>query len=269
MAVLEIKDAWFEAGSKAIIRGVSLSPTPGSFLVLIGPNGSGKTTILRLFAGLLTPTRGAAYLEGRKLCDWSRQEVARRVAVVPQDTHLDFAFTVRDIVAMGRYAHLGRFRSESARDCAIIEQAMVQSDILHLRERLVTELSGGERQRVLIARSLATEAPTILLDEPTASLDVAHALETYQLCRRLTEGGKTIVMAIHDLNAAARYADEVAVIRAGECVAHGQPEEVMNERLLAEVFGVQVEMYRSRGGWVSFVFHLGPAATEVSAYLRR
>jgi iron complex transport system ATP-binding protein len=268
MAVLELNDVWFEVNGKAIVREVSLSPPPGSFLALIGPNGSGKTTVLRLLAGLLSPTRGTASLEGRDMRQWSRREIARRVAVVPQDTHLDFAFTVRDIVAMGRHAHLGRFQPEGAHDRAVIDQAMAQTDILDLRARLVTELSGGERQRVLIARSLATEAPTILLDEPTASLDVAHALETYELCRRLAREGKTIVMAVHDLNAAARYADRVAVMQGGRCVAQGRPEEVMNERLLAEVFGVQVEMYRSRGGWMSFVFHLGPVATEVAEYPR-
>lgn len=267
MALLELDDVWFEVGGKAIVREVSLAPTAGSFLALIGPNGSGKTTVLRLLAGLLSPTRGTAYLEGRDLRRWSRREAARRVAVVPQDTHLDFAFTVRDIVAMGRHAHLGRFQPEGAHDRTVIEQAMARADVLDLRERPVTELSGGERQRVLIARSLATEAPAILLDEPTASLDVAHALETYELCRKLAQEGKTIVMAVHDLNAAARYADRVAVMQDGRCVAQGQPEDVMNEHLLAKVFGVQVETHRSRGGWMSFVFHLGSVA-EMSEYPR-
>lgn len=260
MAFLELDKAWFEVGATAIARDVSLAPAPGRFLALIGPNGSGKTTVLRLLAGLLAPTRGAARLEGRDLRRWSRREVARRVAVVPQDTHLDFAFTVRDVVAMGRHAHLGRFQPEGAHDRAVIEQAMARADVLHLRERLVTELSGGERQRVLIARSLATEAPAILLDEPTANLDVAHALETYELCRALANEGKTIVTAVHDLNAAARYADHVAVMQAGRCVAQGGPAEVLNERLLAEVFGVAAEAFRSRAGWMAFVFHRNGAA---------
>ncbi|MCS7078771.1 MAG: ABC transporter ATP-binding protein [Chloracidobacterium sp.] len=262
MAFLELDKAWFEVGGAAIAREVSLAPPPGRFLALIGPNGSGKTTVLRLLAGLLAPTRGAARLEGRDLRRWSRRDIARRIAVVPQDTHLEFAFTVRDIVAMGRHAHLGRFQPEGAHDRAVIEQAMMRADVLHLRARLVTELSGGERQRVLIARSLATEAPAILLDEPTASLDVAHALETYELCRALADEGKTIVMAVHDLNAAARYADQVAVMQSGRCVARGAPSDVLHERLLAEVFGVEVEVFHSRGGWPTFVFHRSGVAVD-------
>ncbi|OYT71864.1 MAG: cobalamin ABC transporter ATP-binding protein [Chloracidobacterium sp. CP2_5A] len=255
MALLELDKAWLEIGGKAIARDVSLSPAPGRFLALVGPNGSGKTTVLRLLAGLLAPTRGAARLEGRDLRRWSRREVARRVAVVPQDTHLDFAFTVREIVAMGRHAHLGRFQPEGAHDRAVIEQAMARADVFHLQRRLVTELSGGERQRVLIARSLATEALAIVLDEPTASLDVAHALEAYELCRALANEGKTIVMALHDLNAAARYADQVAVMQSGQCVAQGSPSEALSERLLGDVFGVEAEAFRSRAGWMAFVFH--------------
>ncbi len=262
MAFLELDKAWFEVGEAAIARDVSLVPAPGRFLALIGPNGSGKTTVLRLLAGLLVPTRGAARLEGRDLRRWPRREVARRVAVVPQNTHLDFAFTVRDIVAMGRHAHLGRFQPEGARDRAVIEEAMRRADVWRLRERLVTELSGGERQRVFIARSLATEAPAILLDEPTASLDVAHALETYELCRALATEGKTIVMAVHDLNAAARYADQVAVMQAGQCVAQGCPADVLNAHLLAEVFGVEAEVFHSREGWSAFVFHRAGVAAR-------
>ncbi|MFQ3580559.1 MAG: ABC transporter ATP-binding protein [Chloracidobacterium sp.] len=253
--MLELDRVWFEVDRVTIVRDIALSPARGTFLALVGPNGSGKTTVLRLLAGLLRPTRGVARLDGRSLAQWSRRAVARQVAVVPQNTHLDFAFTVRDIVAMGRHAHLGRFQPEGPHDRSVIEMALARADLLHLKARLVTGLSGGERQRVLLARSLATEAPIILLDEPTASLDVAHALDTYALCRRLADEGKTIVMAVHDLNAAARYADQVAVLRNGECVAQGATGEVLEPTLLADVFGVEVEVLRSRAGQLNFVFH--------------
>ena len=168
-AGLRIDDRW-------LVRRVSIALAPGRFTVLIGPNGSGKSTVLRLLAGLWTPTEGRAELDGRPLASLPRRDLARRVAMVPQDTHLAFAFTVREAVDMGRHAHVARFARESTRDRDAVQQAMTRADVAHLAERLVTELSGGERQRVLIARCLATEADTILLDEPLANLDIAHAL---------------------------------------------------------------------------------------------
>ena len=179
----------------------------GQFVAMAGPNGSGKTTVLGCSPACWTPAEGAASLEGRALTSLPRRAIARAVTIVPQDTHVAFAFTVRDVVAMGRHAHVGRFERERPVDRRAIEAALARADVTHLADRSVNELSGGERQRVLIARSLATEAAHILLDEPIANLDVAHALAVLQLCRQLADEGRAVAMALHDLNAAMRFAD--------------------------------------------------------------
>ncbi|MEJ7710913.1 MAG: ABC transporter ATP-binding protein, partial [Pyrinomonadaceae bacterium] len=161
---------------------------PGQLTALVGPNGSGKTTLLRLLAGLWQPSQGRATLDDEDLRKLSRRVIAQRVSFVPQDTHLSFDFTVRETIAMGRHPYLGRFESEGARDREAISDAMERSDVAHLAHRLVTELSGGERQRVVIARSLATRAGAILLDEPTANLDVAHSARCARLVRKACGG---------------------------------------------------------------------------------
>lgn len=162
---LELQNAGLEIDGRRIVRGVSLELRGGGLLALIGPNGSGKSTLLRLLGGLWQPSEGAALLDGQSLKALPRRAIARSIAYTPQDWRLDFSFTVREIVMMGRHPHLGRFQPEAEPDRAAAGEAMRRADVLHLAERFVTELSGGERQRVLIARSLATEAPIILLEE--------------------------------------------------------------------------------------------------------
>lgn len=252
--ILELQGAGVEVDGRWLVRNATLALTPGHLTALVGPNGSGKTTLLRLLAGLWRPMEGRALLDGQDLSAIRRQELARRVAFTPQDTHLEFAFTVRDVVSMGRHPHLGRFQREGERDARAIEEAMTRADVGHLAERFVTELSGGERQRVVIARSLATQADAILLDEPTANLDIAHALDVLDLCRRLADDGKTIAFAIHDLNLAARYSTEVALVCAGSIVATGAPEEVLSDAGILDVFGVRAERARAPAGEIVFFF---------------
>jgi iron complex transport system ATP-binding protein len=252
---LELQNAGIEIDRRWLVRGVSLSLRGGRLLALIGPNGSGKSTLLRLLGGLWRVSEGAALLGGQPLARLPRRVIARRIAYIPQDTHLDFAFTVREIVLTGRHPHLGRFEVAGARDHAAVEEAMRRADVLHLAERLVTELSGGERQRVLIARGLATEADILLLDEPTANLDVAHALDVLGLCRELASEGKTIVAALHDLNLAARFADEIALLERGRVVAHGTADSVLQNELLNRVFGVCTDQVQSADGKPVFIFY--------------
>jgi iron complex transport system ATP-binding protein len=237
-----------------LVRHVSLELLPGRLTALAGPNGSGKSTLLRLVSGLWTPTEGTVELDGRPLRSYTRRDLARRIAIVPQDTHLAFAFTVRETVAMGRHAHLSRFAREGPSDRQAIDEAMARADIADLADRLVTELSGGERQRVLIARSLATEAETILLDEPTANLDIAHALDVLTLCRKLADEGRAIVVALHDLNAAATYATHAVLMKAGAVSATGAARELLGPAAIRDVFGVDVEEVRSSNGHTLFAF---------------
>jgi iron complex transport system ATP-binding protein len=208
-----------------------------------------------LLGGLWRASEGAVTLDGRNLKSLPRRAIARRLAYTPQDTRLDFAFTVSEVVMMGRHPHLGRFEIERERDRSAVNNAMRRADVAQLAGRLVTELSGGERQRVLLARSLATEASILLLDEPTASLDIAHALDVLSLCRELAEEGKAIAMAIHDLNLAARFADRVALLDEGRLIACGGADEVLRVESLNRVFGVSADRLFTSDGKLVFVFH--------------
>jgi cobalamin transport system ATP-binding protein len=266
---LELHNTGIEIDGRWLLRGVSLGLSGGSLLALIGPNGSGKSTLLRLLGGLWRPSEGAVLLGGHNLSALPRRTVARRIAYTPQDTHLDFAFTVREIVLTGRHPHLGRFEVAGARDHAAVNEAMRRADVLHLSDRLVTELSGGERQRVIIARGLATEADLLLLDEPTANLDVAHALDVLSLCRELTRDGKTIVLALHELNLAARFADEIALLSSGQVIAHGAPDAVLQNELLNRVFGVCTDQVWSADGKPVFIFYRLDEGTSSTNTLER
>ena len=223
-----------------LVRGATVRVEPGRLVALLGPNGSGKSTLLRLLAGVWAPTEGTVTLDGQPLARVPRRSLARVVALVPQDTHIAFAFSVREIVAMGRHAHLGRFERERPADREAITQAMERADVTGIAGRDATELSGGERQRVLIARSLATEARHLLLDEPTASLDVAHALDVLALCRRLADDGHAVAVALHDLNLARRFATDAVLLREGAVVASGPIERVLTPAAVGDVFGVAV-----------------------------
>jgi iron complex transport system ATP-binding protein len=246
-AGLQIDDRW-------LVRHVSVALPRGRFTVLIGPNGSGKSTVLRLLAGLWTPSEGRAELDGRPLATLPRRDLARRVAVVPQDTHLGFAFTVRETVAMGRHAHVPRFARESATDREAVSHAMARADVAQLADRFVTELSGGERQRVLIARCLATEADTILLDEPLANLDIAHALDVLLLCRALADEGRTVALALHDLNAATAYATDAVLLKSGTLVGAGPAKELLTPDAIRAVFDVDVTEVPAPDGRTLFTF---------------
>jgi iron complex transport system ATP-binding protein len=239
---------------RTILDGISLSLVPGEFCALIGPNGSGKSTLLRLLAGLWVAQEGAVMLDGVRVDRVQRMELARRVSLVPQDTRIDFGYTVEEIVATGRYPHRGRFDRETATDRRSVDEAMRRCDVAHLRRRFVTTLSGGERQRVLIARSLATDAQYLLLDEPTANLDVEHSIGVLDLCRSLADSGRAIVLATHDLTAAASWTHSVAVVSAGRLVANGPCDEVLTPGVVEQVFGVQAELLRTGSGTPVFSF---------------
>ena len=245
----------FQRANRWILRDVCLELQPGKVTALVGPNGSGKSTLLRCMAGLWRPNTGQVTLGGRELSGLRRPEIARQVTYVPQETRLEFEFTVREIVLMGRYAHRGRFDRETAEDREAAEQALRRADVIQIAERSVTQLSGGERQRVLIARSLATRANILLLDEPTANLDVDHGLDVLGLCRSLADDGHAVAIATHDLNAVSRFVDQVGLIDAGRLIAVGSPSSVLTAENLERAFHVRSETLIGADGTPFLLFH--------------
>jgi iron complex transport system ATP-binding protein len=226
----------YPGGERPAVAEVSLDLPDGSFTALLGPNGSGKSTLLRLLLGTLQPGSGTVEYGGRKLTDWSRAELAREIGVVPQGEEIAFPMTVREMVAMGRYPHLGPWRRESAQDRDAVDRAMKLCDVLSMRDRAISTLSGGERQRARIARALAQQPRVLALDEPTVALDVSHEMSIFELVRALGTSGVTVLLATHNLNLAARYAERLILMDAGRVVAHGEPPAVLERSLLERVY---------------------------------
>lgn len=227
-----------------LLNEVSLTLQTGELVGIIGPNGAGKTTLLAIMGGLLEPSAGSVYLHQVPLSSLDRRQIARQIAFVPQSIPVgDFRFSARDTVLMGRYSHRERFASETADDRAVAMVAMHQAKVSHFADRSVTELSGGERQRVAIARALAQQPRLLLLDEPTASLDLSHQLHVLQLIRRLvTEHQLAAVTAIHDLTLASRFCDRIILLEQGRVVTEGSPSSVLTPDRLAAVFRVLADV---------------------------
>ncbi len=224
-----------------VLEDLCFAVEAGSFFIIIGPNGSGKTTLVKAVAGLLRPDGGRIDVLGRPLASYSRRAVARRIAYVSQQTSVDFPFRVTDAVLMGRAPHLGTFGIESARDRELAGQAMAFTEVEHLAGRRIDQLSGGERQRALIARAICQEPEIILLDEPTAALDIAHQLRMMDLMEKMKHEKKvTVVMVSHDINLAAMYADQLMLIHKGGLVKCGSPGEVLSYDTLEAVYGCRL-----------------------------
>ncbi len=234
----------FSRNGKPILKEIDLQIKRGELIGLIGPNGVGKSTLLKLMMKIWTPTGGSIVLNQQKLEGWTQKMLARQVAYLPQNPVFESAFTCKEMVMMGRYPHLNRFQAESAEDDLIVREAMAQTETAHLLNRLITELSGGERQRVLMARTLAQEAQIILLDEPTANLDPHYQLDLLNLIESLIEKGFTVMMAIHDLGLAARYAHRLVLLHQGKIVSDGHPEAVLTHDHLQSVYGIEAEVSR-------------------------
>jgi iron complex transport system ATP-binding protein len=230
----------FSYGREPVLTDVSLTLQAGEMLGVIGPNGSGKSTLLRLLSGVLQADAGEVRVQGRPLGTYSRRALGQTIAVVPQDTLIEFPFSVTEVVLMGRSPHLGGFAFEGDRDLEVAKSAMQCTGVLALADRSIHELSGGERQRVILARALAQEAPILLLDEPGAFLDIRHAVEIYDLLHDLQQEGKSIITVLHDLNLAALYCDRVALLNAGRLYRLGTPAEVITYAALTEVYETEV-----------------------------
>jgi iron complex transport system ATP-binding protein len=268
--MLQAADVWFEyEAAVPVLRGISLAVARGAIVGILGPNGSGKTTLLRLLAGTRHPQRGTITLNGAPLGGFSRAALARRMAVVPQETHLAFDYTVAEVAMMGRYPHLGAFEIEGPTDIDIVDEALESTGTLPLKHRSFATLSGGEKQRVVIAAALAqifrrspsgetsadhrsrgeggraeeTHGGFLLLDEPTASLDLAYQLEIAALLKRLRDERQvSIVISTHDLALAATLCERIALIRAGEIVAAGPTAEALTRERIRQVYGVEADI---------------------------
>lgn len=243
--MLSVDDLTVERGGATVLAGISLALQPGEVLGVLGPNGAGKSTLLGALCGELAPARGEVWLDRWRLRDWPGGERARRLAVLPQSSTLNFAFRVYQVVAMGRLPHA------SGRTCdeQIVRAALQAADALHLAERSYLALSGGERQRVHLARVLAQLWPggagqVLLLDEPTSMLDPLHQHTTLQAVRAFAEQGAAVLVILHDLNLAARYCDRLLLLERGRPHALGSPEQVLQAEPLQAVFGLEVLVQR-------------------------
>jgi iron complex transport system ATP-binding protein len=237
-ALLRARSTSVRLGGNLVVEQVDVTLHAGELVALVGPNGAGKTTLIRALAGLL-PADGEIVLGGRRLPAMSNRERARAVAYLPQGHVFHWPMQVAAIVALGRHPHMDPFSTPSPQDRAAVRQAMERTAITLFAQRSVTTLSGGERARVALARALATEAPVLLADEPTASLDPRHQLIVMELLRHAAHDGGAVLAILHDLTLAARFADRVLVMDGGRIVADGAPAEALSPDRVAQVFGVE------------------------------
>jgi iron complex transport system ATP-binding protein len=226
-------------GPCEVLRDISVTLREGEIIALLGPNGSGKTTLIKVLNGTLPPAAGQILLHEQPLGSYSRRQIARRIAVVAQENETKFPVTVLEFVLSGRFARGTAFGWESAEDIAVADKALRECDLADLGSRLMNELSGGERQRVVLARAIAAEAKVLMLDEPTANLDLAHQALMFRLVReRCDREGYAAIVITHDLNLAAAFANKVLMLRTGRIFAAGPPDEVLTESNIRAVFGV-------------------------------
>ena len=245
----------FAYDSRPVLEDLTLRVESGDFVGIIGPNGAGKTTLVRLLAGLLSPCRGAVHLHGTDLASLRRQEAARAMAFVPQETVTAFPFRVREAVALGRYPHRGSFAFESDRDESVIQDAMAATATADLADRFLHELSGGERQRVLLARALAQQPEILLLDEPTSHLDLNHQARFLDLIdSSCADGRRTVVFVSHDLNLIAHRARRLILLSGGQIVADGLPHAVLTVEHLTPAYGRAVRLIADPETGIPFVF---------------
>lgn len=243
--MIELKDITVSIGKRDLVQSISLQIVPGKVTVMLGPNGAGKSTLLRALTGEHTPASGSISIDDRALAEWPAQTIAQCRAVVEQHSKLSFSFPVLEVVLMGRTPHLKA--GETRRDVDIAWAAMEKTGVTHLADQSYTTLSGGERQRVDLARALAqiweqseNHNRYLFLDEPTASLDIAHQHETLKLARDIAAQNVGVFVVLHDLNLAAQYADHVVILRGGCCLANGQPAEVLTSEIIENAFSVSV-----------------------------
>ena len=243
MTSLQISQVYFSYLNGLVLHDINLSIRTGEMIGLLGPNGSGKTTLIKLASGILKPKQGEIRLNGSVLSQLSRKSVARSLAVVPQQFHIPFAFTVGEVVMLGRIPFLKAFAEESKADKQFVSNAMALVGISELKERRFDELSGGERQKVILAMALVQQPRLLLLDEPIVHLDITHQVEILELVKGFNvEQGLTVIGAMHDLNLAALYFDRLVLLKGGKVWADGTPAQVLTEDIIRDVFSASVRV---------------------------
>lgn len=245
---LSLRGIHVALGERPVLRGVDLEVAPSEVVALVGPNGAGKTTLLRVASRVLVPDAGEVLFEGRALDRWGRRALSRAVAVVPQDTGMPFPFRAGELVVMGRAPHQPLLGFDRQEDVDHAGRALERLGIAHFADRSVFELSGGERQLVAFARALAQDPKLLLLDEPTAFLDLRHRVRVLRVVREFAEQGRSALVVSHDLNLAARACDRLVVLQEGVIVASGPPEEVMTAELLSRVYGTEADILMAPDG---------------------
>ncbi len=238
--LLEVQGLCVDYGARRALDQVSLTLAPGDVVGLLGPNGAGKSTLVRAVSGVLADYRGSVKVVGDELRALPRKELARRIAVVPQEPRFEFPFSALEVVLMGRHPHLSGLAFESARDVELARQALARCGALHLAGRAIDELSAGERQRIVFARALAQQAPILLLDEPASFLDLRFQVELFDRVRELAAEGCGVVAVLHDLNLAAEYCDRAVLLQGGRVIAAGPTAEVLTYRHLTAVYETEI-----------------------------
>jgi iron complex transport system ATP-binding protein len=264
MKAIQASNITFTYAKRPVVKGVSLDIEKGEFVSILGPNGSGKSTLLKTLSHVYVPDSGEILLDGKPIETYKRREIARRISMVPQDTAMDFEFTVEEVVLMGRHPFMGRFKKESAMDLDLAYEAMERTNTLEIKDRLITEISGGERQRVFIAKALAQNTSIMLLDEPTSHLDINHQIEVLELLKRLnSEKELAIVLVIHDINLAARYSDRILIMKDGEIIAQGRPEDAITPENIDKTYGMSVAVEKNR-----YTDHISVTPLEIRRRLK-
>ncbi len=248
MKIVEIHSLRVSFAEQTILRDLNFTISRGEVLTILGANGCGKSTLLRTLSGMLVGDRGEVLLEGKPVGSYAQQELARKLAFLPQTTEVPTDLMVEEWVHCGRYPYQKWWKPASEEDHQVVQQCLQDMRVEHLRHRQVRSLSGGERQRVRIAMALAQEPELLVLDEPTTYLDLCHQLEVMELLRRINRlQAITVVMVLHDINHAARYSDRLLVIHQGNLYAHGTPEEVVTKQMMQDVYSIQAEIVDRQG----------------------
>ncbi len=238
--IFRIEDVSFSYNGRNVLDGISLTLARGSFNTIVGPNASGKTTLLKLMQRILSAKHGVVMLNDFDIRHYRHKDIAKIIGSVPQSTGIESDFTVYDIVLMGRYPHQSRFQDESKEDAEVVRRSMEAAEVWHLKDKHVNRLSGGESQRVVVARALAQEPEVLLLDEPTSHLDIHHQIELLSMVRFLSqEHGLTVVTVLHELNFALHYSDTIILLHQGRIYAQGVPQQVLTEAVIKEVYGIE------------------------------
>lgn len=243
MAIMEAKDVSVSVRGRSILTTCSLTVDKGEFIGIIGPNGSGKTTFLKSLRGIQPIRRGQIFLYDRPLTQITDKNIARQVAYMQQSVKVGFGYSVRDIVMTARYPYIAWWQNSTSKDSQIVEDAMRYTGVWDLREKSIQAISGGERQRVFLAKALAQDTDILLLDEPTAALDIGYADDMFRHCQDLCHAGKTIIVVVHDLEMAAKFCSRLVLFAKGQIVADGAPHIVMNAENLGKAFHISSTVY--------------------------